>query len=320
MFTKFLGLIFAFPFAVVLSFVGIKTVKPLFKSEASHSVILPDVVQTPIASTAFQPPSKAAMELEKPDNATEIVVLNSRNTIGFRGEVEPMKVAHLQLKLMAMSRNLSPNDVIYLVLDTPGGDITSGSQFIDTARSLPQKVKTITVFAASMGFHIVQALDERLILPSGILMSHRARLRGAGGELPGELLVRINFWLKQLQRLDLTAASRMQMPFDQYQELIRDEYWIGGADSVAEKAADRLVLARCDESLTGTTREHLGVFFGVPIYGIMSECPVVSGILDVELGQSTASDEDKSKALNLARSYYQRETMVNYIISEKMKP
>lgn len=232
----------------------------------------------------------------------DVVVLSARNTITFRGEVTPEKVAAVQLKLMAMSNNLSDDEVIYLVLDTPGGSVDAGNQLIDTVNSLPQDVKTITLFAASMGFHFSQAMGERLILPSGVMMSHRAR-GGLRGEVPGEMLTRLTALLRMLNRMDALAADRMGMELADYQRMIADEYWTEGADAVREQAADRIVLARCDDSLNGNVDEYMGEIFGMRVYAVMSACPVVSAVLGVKVGRG-ATPEAETQAKSYVQSYF----------------
>lgn len=237
-----------------------------------------------------------------PVGSTEVITLTKENTVTFRGEVTGQKVAETQLLLMKKSATLAHGSTVYLVLDTPGGSVHDGNQLMDTIKALPIKVKTITVFAASMGFHFVQNLDERLILPSGTLMSHRASIGRTGGEIPGELIVRLNHLLAVLTGMDAVAAQRMGIDLASYQSLIRDEYWVSGQAAVDQKAADRVVLAKCDSSLMGTTKELLIVFMGIKVYGIMSECPVVSGILGIEI-DGARNESDKEKILSLIHLY-----------------
>lgn len=243
------------------------------------------------------PCAGAVTEITK---AKPILILNKSNSVVLRGEVSAESVAKLQIELLEMSQRLSPFAVIYLVLDTPGGSVSAGAELIDFIKALPQKVKTVTVFAASMGFQIAQNLDERMILPSGTLMSHRASGRFEG-EFPGEMTVRLQFWLKEITRLDQIAAMRMQISIASYQALIRDEYWVKGANAVADKAADRVILARCDSSFKGTERIIIGSFFGIPISGVVSKCPLITGIMDVRA--EGGEDKSKERALELATKY-----------------
>ena len=92
------------------------------------------------------------------EQAKPKVVLSKSNTLALQGPVTYSSVAQLQQKMIALSNSLSKNSTIYLVLDTPGGSVGAGMALIDTAKSIPQRVVTITSFAASMGFITVQSL------------------------------------------------------------------------------------------------------------------------------------------------------------------
>jgi hypothetical protein len=85
-----------------------------------------------------------------------LILLNSKNTIAFRGVVTSDSVAAAQAKLIAMSNALSQERPNLPRARHPGGSVDAGMRLIDMVAGLPQKVDTITVFAASMGFHIAQ--------------------------------------------------------------------------------------------------------------------------------------------------------------------
>ena len=233
-------------------------------------------------------------------NALNIMTLSKKNTVTFRGVVTSQSVANVEVEMLEMSQKLKSTDVIYLVLDTPGGSVESGMQFIDFVQSLPQKVKTITVFAASMGFHIAENLDERLILPSATLMSHRAAIDGLGGEIPGKLLTELGYVLRTITRVEMTAAQRMKLSLPVYQNLIKDELWMRGSDAVRMRAADRVVSAKCDESFSGTQEIELMSFMGMTLMGKMSNCPLISGVLSyrVDGGEGSSSDYVNFKKLS----------------------
>jgi ATP-dependent protease ClpP protease subunit len=246
-------------------------------------------------------PLSAAPPARATDTRT-VLVLSKKNTLVLRGVMTTESVSKLEAEAQKMSTELKPTDTIYLVLDTPGGSVDAGLELIDFLHGLPQKVKTLTIFAASMGFQVAQNMDERLIIRSGTLMSHRARISGAAGEIPGELLTRLNFTMKILERLDKQASKRMSMELKSYQELIRDEYWVQGEDAVTEKAADRVVLARCDSSFNGNLMVKLGSFLGMNIMGEMNECPLITGLLGVSV-DAGGTDDERDDAEQYARTY-----------------
>lgn len=244
----------------------------------------------------------AAPSADAMNSKPQIITLNKRNTLVLRGVVTDQSVAKLQIEMLEMSAKLKPADTIYLVMDTPGGSVSAGLQLIDFAKALPQKVKTITLFAASMGFQIVQNLDERLILPSSTLMSHRASLSGASGEIPGELLVRIKAIMRRLNRMDKIASSRMGISVKKYQRLIADELWLDGQDAISMNAADRLILAKCDSSFQGEVQVELGSFLGIPVTGTMSNCPLITGVMNIQLGKE-GTKEDREEASQMCQVY-----------------
>lgn len=241
----------------------------------------------------------------------EVITLTERNTIVFRGPVTGASVAAFQKAILEKSNKLQKSDVIYMAIDSPGGSVIVGNQLIDTVKSLPQKVKSVTLFSASMAFQMVQNFDERLITPSGTLMSHRASggFEGEfGGDGKGELITRLNWILKILKAADENAAYRMQMSLNDYQKLIADEYWASGKDAVDDKAADRMVLLKCDESLLKKV-EIVSVksFFGEATLSY-SGCPVITYPLEVQMKFSSFTNDVKKEEF---------ERFINKLITDK---
>lgn len=252
----------------------------------------------------YEAPSKA-------DNL-DVIQLGSKNSLVLRGVIMEESVASIQKKLLDMSASLSPSDTIYLVLDSPGGSVPDGQQLIDTIQGLPQKVKTISIFAASMAFQIVQNLDERMVTPSGTLMSHRAKIGGMAGEIgsdgKGELFSELNWLIEGLKKLDHQAASRMQMSDSAYLDLIRDEYWVSGTKALKDHAADRVVLLRCNKDLIeGSDTIMLRTIFG-NVRLEFSRCPMIQAPVRVDfMGQKNKDLKKFVSALTGDKQYFVRQ-------------
>jgi ATP-dependent Clp protease protease subunit len=256
-------------------------------------------------------------------SAYPVVTLHKANTLVFRDIVSAKSMGVLQQKLFTMSNRLPANEPIYLVLNTPGGSIDAGTNFIDSVKALKRPVITITLFAASMGFHIVENLDSRWITPNGTLMSHRAAISGLEGQVPGEAITRLNFILRQVTILDELVAKRVGMRLKDYQNLVRDEYWVTGDDAVEERMADKVVLAQCSSDLDGTYTQSVDTFFGA-IKMTWSNCPLIMAPVEVDKSSifgSNATADQKKAIYDFLETYIhdKPEFTLKYIINGSYK-
>jgi ATP-dependent Clp protease, protease subunit len=298
---------------------GIYEGKDLISNQPAYSVFEGSKPYTPIVI------NKTTEQPLKPDVGPEVkaeevpsipvLVLKSENTIVFNEVVTDESVAKFQVEINKMSNKLPASQEIIMVLYTPGGSVDAGMLLMDTLKALPQKVKTLTIFSASMGFQFVQNMDERMIIPSGVLMSHRAS-GGMEGELGGEFDVRLNAVRRQIQYMDQIAANRMKMSLEAYRDLIRDEYWVHGFEAVGDRAADKLILARCGKDMTGTREQEFMTFFG-PVKVTFSKCPLITGPLEVKMDR--VSEEGLPEMKTYMDLLYQnpREFWKTYIKTEK---
>lgn len=220
------------------------------------------------------------------------IELNSNNSINFNQAFTPMFVAKKQIEaITTCAKNVGKD--IYVVLYTPGGSISAGQLFFDTLNALPCKFHTITVFAASMGYMSVQNLGDRYILPSGILMSHRASVSGLSGEIGGELDQTIKLLKDNVTELEQQASNRVGISLEKYRSDISDELWLTAQTAVKTNHADEVVLVKCNEDLMGTYVETVNTFFG-SFKAEFSNCPIITAPISVR----TSNQSDYVKFMN----------------------
>jgi ATP-dependent protease ClpP protease subunit len=225
-----------------------------------------------------------------PAKATDIL-LTEANSVVFNQPVTGDYTSKKTLEVLLKSSKTNP---LYLVLDTPGGSVTAGLQFIDAIKSLNVKVHTITIFAASMGYQIVQELGTRYITESGTLMSHRGAVSGMSGQIPGELNARISFIQSLLDGMSSRAAKRVKMSKAAYDAAIVNELWSFGQAAVATKQADQVVRVKCSrELLTKTIEDEVFTPFG-SVKVSFSKCPLITSPIDVKASK-TVNFEDLQK-------------------------
>lgn len=224
-----------------------------------------------------------AMLLSSQVFAQSVITLTKDNTVSFNQPVSAAFVAEKQMEILTKHLTLSRTQPIYLVLDTPGGSVSDGNAFIDSVKAMGRPVHTITLFAASMGYQIVQELGNRYITPSGTLMSHRGSLSGLGGQVPGELNSRLKMIEYILDKMNERAAKRIGQDKKKYQESIVNELWLVGQDAVDKKNADQVVHVTCDKSLSGSSVKQVNTMFGV-LDVEFANCPIITSPLSISRG------------------------------------
>lgn len=220
------------------------------------------------------------------------VLLTSQNVLVLDSEVSDSSVSKVMQDALKLDSALPAGKPLYLVMSTPGGSVDSGLALMTMLKGLNRPVHTITIFAASMGFQIAQGLDDRLITPDGTLMSHRAKggIQGEfGGQAGSQLDNRIKMLSDLIQQMDnkTVARTKGKKTLKQYQAEYENELWLLSEKAVADGYADKVVVPKCDKSLSGT-KEGEASFLGVRIAYTVSKCPLVRGVLEMKVSVKTS--------------------------------
>lgn len=216
----------------------------------------------------------------------ESITLTNDNTLVMNKAFRWSTVAKILLQAKKMDANLPSGYPIFLVMDTPGGGITSGLELIEFLSSINRPVHTITLYAASMGFQAVQGLGNRYIVKYGILMAHKARggFYGEFGDGASQLDSRYGLWMKRILEMDKTAVKRSKgyYTLKTFRAAYENELWLNGFDAVKVGLADKVVKVKCDATLNDSRYETFR-FWGFKLMIEYSECPVNSGPLGIRV-------------------------------------
>ena len=254
------------------------------------------------------------------DNSPETVVLSKNNLLMLNSEVNGdststviAKAKELDSAFAGLKEKASgTKQPLYLFLNTPGGSIQSGLELIEALNGIGRPVKTVTLFAASMGFQIAQNLDERLILKNGILMSHRAagEIQGSfGGTQPSQMDSRYALWLDRVRELDEQTVSRTKgkQTYDTYIKQYQNEMWLTGTKSVNQGYADRIIKLKCDETLKGFSTRRI-TFLGFPVEYDLDNCPINTSPMNIRIAQQagkTISTEVENEVKEKFLSFFE---------------
>jgi len=217
---------------------------------------------------------------------TEKIILTKDNTVAFFGEVNQTTVNEVVSDVKKLNSTLPSGDPIYLVLNTPGGEVETGLELISFLNSLNRPVHTITLFAASMGFQFVQNLGKRYILEYGTLMSHKVSggFSGSFGSENSQLDSRYTLWLRKIRRLDLHTVSRTngKQTLKTYRAAYENELWLNGWEAVQQGYADNIANVSCDTTLKGTREVHFKSE-KQNIIATFDACPLLTSVLQADI-------------------------------------
>ena len=247
-------------------------------------------------------------------SSRDTITLSKSNTLILNGEINAESAATVISNAKAFPVNgFMKRKPIYLFLNTPGGEIQTGLEIIEALNGLGRPVHTVTMFAASMGFQLVQNLGNRYVLRNGVLMSHRAQGQFSGyfgGKQGSQIDKRYGFWLDRLQEMDQQTVKRSngKQTLESYQKAYADELWLTGQQAVAGGYADETVNVHCDDTLNGVTT-HAIDFLGAKILYDIDNCPINTSPMNVRVSipeEKTPGPSTSSKAKEIRAKFVEQ--------------
>lgn len=207
------------------------------------------------------------------------ITLTPKNHILFQGVVNDKSVAKASEELLKLSFKTKPNATIYLVIDSGGGFIHSGLDFVQLLTTIPRNVECIALKAHSMAHHFLQACPgKRYITPNGLSMAHRAAGSFRGTFNKGQVEQQLKLWTGIVQSMEKVNAKRMKLSLEKYQSLAKGEYWCYGQSCVEDNFVDEMTNVTCSQDLLSKSNSQIRKgFFGGKFKVTKSACPVIRG-------------------------------------------
>ncbi len=179
------------------------------------------------------------------------------NTVYLFGEVDDYSVGKAVNKIKQLQNKLLKPKEIFLLIDSPGGYVSSGRKLIRTIRTSPIPVTCfIDGLAASMAAMIFETCHKRLVGEDSVLMFHEA-----AGSFRGEfnhVKSMTAFIFRYVQEMEEEVAKKLGMTMEVYRIHATNQLWLTGTRAVEMGGADSLIASiQCDSCDEGEDEEKI---------------------------------------------------------------
>ena len=165
-------------------------------------------------------------------------ILNERK-IFLWGQVDDHSAKQV-IERMLYLELLSPGKEIQLVINSPGGYVTSGFAIYDTMKGITSPVSTIcTGFAASMASIILSAGEKgrRFVLPNARVMIHQPS--GGAGGTASDIEIQMEEIIKTKKLGAELLAKNCGKKVDQIMKDFNRDHWMSAEESVKYGIVDK---------------------------------------------------------------------------------
>jgi len=170
-------------------------------------------------------------------------ILNERK-IFLWGQIDDKSAKHVIERLLYLEL-IAPNKEIQLIINSPGGFVTSGFAIYDTMKSISSPISTIcSGLAASMGSIILSAgtKGRRFILPNARVMIHQP---SGGAGAASDIEIQMDEIIKTKKLGAEILATNCGQTVDKIMKDFNRDYWMSAEESVkygiVDGKIDRLI-------------------------------------------------------------------------------
>ena len=224
----------------------------------------------------------------------DLIELKKDNFVSLRETIDQDVSSRLLVKLNNIE---TKHDIIYLYINSPGGDVIAGLEIINYIKSLQKRSKQIICIshnAMSMAFAIFQYCSQRYILYSSTLMQHQMSLKVQGKLY--DINSRMSYLNTLENKLNQDQASRLGMSVQNFTNLIQNDWWLYSEDIIKYKAADKIVSLYCSFDNYDETILVQTLFGDVQVK--YSACPLINYPIHITYPTLNFAEDKKSEFMN----------------------
>ncbi len=159
------------------------------------------------------------------------------------------KMAHEVNRLMLAMERESPDDPVYLFINSPGGEITSGFSIYDTARFIQPEVYTVvTGLAASMGSLIALCAEKknRLAFPNSKFLIHQPLISGIMTGSASDIAIHAKDIVNTKRRINELYAKETGKPLAEVEAATDRDNWMEAKEALDFGLVSRIVSRRSE--------------------------------------------------------------------------
>ena len=154
------------------------------------------------------------------------------------GQVHDESAKHIIDRLLYLELT-GPGKEIQLIINSPGGYVTSGFAIYDTMKNISSPISTIcTGFAASMASILLSggAKGKRFILPHARVMIHQPG--GGAGGTASDIEIQIDELIKTKRLSAEILSQNCGQPFEKVLKDIDRDHWMSAEESITYGIVD----------------------------------------------------------------------------------
>ncbi len=172
--------------------------------------------------------------MEKTPRLKDVIdskILNERKVFLW-GQVDDDSAKEVIDRLLYLEL-LNPGKEIQLIINSPGGYVTSGFAIYDTMKSITSPISTVcSGLAASMGSILLSGGEKgrRFVLPNARIMIHQPS--GGAGGTAADLEVQLEEILKTKKLGARILADNCGQPIEKIEKDFNRDFWMSATEAI----------------------------------------------------------------------------------------